>query len=30
MGHPDYGHEGDPFGPIDDRYPGYLNRAGLY
>ena len=28
--HPDYGYEGDPFRPFEDRYYGYLIRAGLY
>ncbi len=28
--HPNYGYEGDPFRPVEDRYYGYLIRAGLY
>lgn len=28
--HPDYGYEGDPFRPVDDRYYGFLIRAGRY
>jgi subtilisin len=28
--HPDYGYEGDPFRPLDDRYYGYLINAGIY
>jgi subtilisin family serine protease len=28
--HPDYGYEGDPFRPVDDRYYGYLVNAGIY
>ena len=28
--HPNYGYEGDPLRPVDDRYYGFLIRAGLY
>jgi hypothetical protein len=28
--HPNYGCDGDPFRPVEDRYYGYLINAGLY